>query len=320
MLKQFVIRDSKIVETSGNDGSIYLYINPDEGERRYLVEGLGIDEHTLESSLDPYELARMEVKPDQIALIVKRPKRYTAKDNFLFRIESIGMFIFNGGLATGQPSRLIIVLGEDIPLFEGRLFARVDSIQDTILKLICQSILHFEEHLKIINICSEELECEVSTSLTNRQLLSMFTLEKSLVYYLNAISSNGRVIDKLRSSAAKLALSPAHLELVDDLAIENAQCYEMANIYSQVIASLMDARASLINNNLNILMKNLNAIAIAVAVPSLIAGVGGMSEFSAMIGSDNLKMGYAAFAAVMVLLGVVTFFAVRASERFWRGL
>jgi magnesium transporter len=169
-------------------------------------------------------------------------------------------------------------------------------------------------------MCSDELEDEINTSVTNQQLLSMFKLEKSLVFYLNAISSNSHVIEKLKINSVKFAFSQPNLELLDDLAIENVQCYKMAEIYSQVIASLMDARASVISNNLNFMMKNLNALVIAVAVPSFFAAVGGMSEFSSIIGANNWKYGYLIFVFVMILIGTGTFFVIKKTENIWKNM
>jgi magnesium transporter len=309
MLKKFAIAGGKIVETSDEKPPVYLYINPDDSEKRHLIDDLKIDEHTLLSSLDPNELARMEFEPEHVALIIKRPRRYSAQDNFLFKVESVGLFMFSG--------RLIILLSEDVPIFDGRQFARTTDIQDLMLKIIYRSIFHFEEHLKVINMCSDELERSINTSTGNRQLLNMFTLEKSLVFYLNAVGSNGRVIEKLKVNTAKLGLPTQSVEFLDDLAIENAQTYEMAAIYSQVLSGLMDARASVISNNLNVMMKNLNAIVIAVAVPSFFAGVGGMSEFSGMIHFENWKIGYPIFVGTMLAIGTATFFLIKGIEKIW---
>lgn len=309
MLKKFAIVDKKIVATEQSDAQICLYINPDEQERVYLTTQLLIDEHTLQSSLDPYELGRMEFEPDHIALIIKRPKRYSAQDNFLFKVESVGLFVFK--------ARLVIVLSEDLPLFDGRKVLQINSINDVIIKMFYRSLSHFEEHLKVIGMCSEELEGEINKSTGNRQLISMFTLEKSLVYYLNAIGSNGRVIEKLRLNSGKFGFEPDLLEFVDDLAIENAQCNEQAKIYLQVLSGLMDARASIISNNLNVMMKNLNALVIAIAVPTFFASVGGMSEFSNVIGLSKWKYGYSIFVVAMVVLAFVTFTVIKKSENFW---
>ena len=214
--------------------------------------------------------------------------------------------------------KLILVLTEDIPLFDGRQFSKIDSLQVLILKLIYRCTYHFEQHIKVISLMSDELEQEINKSVSNRQLLNMFTLEKSLVFYLDAISSNRRVIDKLKLNSPKLAFTTANTEFLDDLAIENAQCQEMAQVYSQVLSGLMDARASVISNDLNVMMKNLNALVIAVSVPSFFAGVGGMSEFSGMIGFSHWKLGYPIFLLSMMLLGVGTFFIIKKVEKFWK--
>lgn len=310
MVKQFVIKEGKIVPAAALPGTIFVYINPDDGEKKYLIESLRLDDHTMQSSLDPNELGRIEFEPDHTALIIKRPKRYSAQDNFLFRVESIGLFIFS--------DKIIILLSEDVPIFDGRQFSRIESLQDLILKIIYRAVNHFEEHIKVISMCGDDLEQEINKSVSNRQLLNMFTLEKSLVFYLNGISSNKRVIEKMKVNAAKLSLTAANLEYLDDLTIENSQCYEMAQVYSQVLAGLMDARASVISNNLNVMMKNLNALVIAVAIPSFLAGVGGMSEFSGMIGFSHWKVGYPIFLLVMILIGVSTFLIIKKVEKLWK--
>jgi magnesium transporter len=310
MLRKFSIFDSKIVEGTDADCQVYYYVNPDETEKKYLIDQLKIDEHTLISALDPNELARIEFEPEHVALIFKRPKRYSAKDNFLFKIESAGLFIFK--------DKLVVLLSEDIHIFDGRQFNKVNDIREVVLKLVYLWIVHFVEHLKVISMCSDELEKGINTSISNNQLLSMFKLEKSLVFYLEAISSNGKIINKLKVHAEKLNLSTANIEFLDDVYIENSQCYEMAQIYSQVLSSLMNARASMISNNLNVMMKNLNAIVIAIAIPSFFAGVGGMSEFSGMIGFENWKLGYFMFIIIMSLIGVVTFIIIKKSEQKWK--
>jgi magnesium transporter len=310
MVKHYGITEGKIVEAAAASGAIAVYIDPDELERKHLLEELKIDDHTFHSALDPNELGRLEFEPDHVALIIKRPRRYSAQDNFLFRVESIGMFMFK--------DRLILVLTEDIPLFDGKQFTKVESVQDLILKLIYRCTYHFEQHIKVISMMSDELEQEINKSVSNRQLLNMFTLEKSLVFYLDAISSNRRVIEKVKLNAPKLSLTTTNIEFLDDLSIENAQCHEMAQVYSQVLSGLMDARASVISNNLNVMMKNLNALVIAVAVPSFFAGVGGMSEFSGMIGFTNWKIGYPVFLFSMILIGLITFIITKKVEKLWK--
>ncbi len=273
MLRRLQIIDGKLVELGADapaaGGQVFVYVAPDEAERRYLVDTLKLDEHTLNSSLDPDELSRLEYEPEHVAMILKRPKNYSSEDNFLFKVASAGLFLFK--------DKLIIVISEDAPLFEGRQFVRIYSLSDIILKLIYRAIFHFEEHLKVINMISGQLEQEINTAMENRHLLHLFTLEKSLVYYLNAINSNAVVIEKLKNAAAKLGLTPENIEFLDDIIIENNQCREQAHIYSNILAGLMDARASIVSNNLNVLMKTLNIITIGIMLPTLVVSIFSMN-------------------------------------------
>jgi magnesium transporter len=269
MLKQLYITDGKITETGQGDAPVWVYTSPDEAERRFLIEQLKIDEHTLNSALDPDELSRLEFEPEHVAMIFKRPKHYTAQDNFLFRVLSTGVFLFK--------DRLVIVKADEALLFEGKPFIKIQSVEDVFLKLIYRAISHFVEHLRAINMISTELEQQINLAQENRYLLNLFTLEKSLVYYLSAINSNGMLVDKLRNAAAKLGLTPENVEFLDDILIENNQCRGQTEIYSQVLSSLMDARASIISNNLNVRIKALTILTIAIMLPTLIVSVFSMN-------------------------------------------
>jgi magnesium transporter len=269
MLKKWRIDNGRLVENGEDASLVYVYIAPDEAEKRYLVDQMGIDEHTLNSSLDPFELSRLEFEPEHTAIIFKRPKHYMATDNFLFKVSSSGVFVFK--------DRLVIVVGDEGPLFDGKPFIKIQSIQDIILKLLYRSITHFVEHLKGIDMLASEIEQEINISMENKHLLNMFTLEKSLVYYLNAINSNGVLIEKLKNNAARLGFSPENVEFLDDIIIENAQCRGQAEIYSQVLSSLMDARASIVSNNLNIRIKTLTLITIGIMLPTLVVSLFSMN-------------------------------------------
>ncbi|MGQ9665456.1 MAG: magnesium transporter CorA family protein [bacterium] len=269
MLKHYGIIQGKISETKEENTNIYYYINPDETEKRLLIEKYKIDEHTLQSALDPNELARLEFEPEHIAIILKRPKKYEARDQLLFKVPTVGIFFFK--------DFLIIVSSEEITLFDGKLFSNVSSLTELLLKMIYRSIHHFVDHLKVINLITDELEQKIHRSMENRYLISMFSLEKSLVYYLDAIHSNSMLIEKIKHSAAKFELTQDLLELLDDITIENNQCHEQAQNYSDILASLMDARASIVSNNLNILIKVLNIITILLMVPTMVVSIFSMN-------------------------------------------
>ncbi|MDD5063248.1 MAG: magnesium transporter CorA family protein [Phycisphaerae bacterium] len=263
MLKRMYISDNgKLQDDDKAEPLVYVYTAPTDEEKKQLIEQYKIDEHTLNSSLDPDELSRLEFEPEHVAMIFKRPRHYAAEDNFLFKVASTGVFMFK--------DKLIIVTVDEAQLFEGRSFLRVQSIQDVVLKMINRSILHFLEHLKAINTLAGSIEQLISTSMENKYLLNLFTLEKSLVYYFNATNSNGVLIERLKNSTGKIGFSPENVEILDDLAIENNQCREQANIYSQVLASLMDARASIVANNLNIRIKMLTLLTLAIMLPTFV--------------------------------------------------
>jgi magnesium transporter len=269
MVKRFTYLERKMVECDSDQSPIIAYVNPDEAERRYLVDTLKLDEHTLNSALDPDELSRLEFEPEHVAIIFKRPRNYSAKDQFLFKVSSLGAFLFK--------DKLLLVSADDVPLFDGMTFSRPPKPAYVMLRMIYRSIFHFLEHLKIISQISDELQTKINTAMENRQLINLFTLEKSLEYYLNSINSNGALIEKLRANSAKIGFDTEEQELLDDTHIENNQCFKQAEIYSNILASLMDARASIVSNNLNVLLKTLNIITICIMVPTLVVSIFSMN-------------------------------------------
>lgn len=298
MVRKYRIIDGKLVENGAEACPVEVYINPDDAEKNYLVNTLALDEHTFNSSLDPDELSRLEFEANHTAVIFKRPKRYTSEDNFLFKIASSGIFLFQ--------DKLIIIINEDILLFDGRPFQKIRSVQDLFLKIIFRYIQHFEQHLNVIHKVSNEIESEINHALTNKDLLYMFNLEKSLVYYLKAISSNSKVIEKIKVNTAKIGLSQEDSEFLEDLIIEAGQCYEEANTYLQVISNLMDAWVSMVSNNLNIRMKTLTILSICIMLPTFIVSLFSMNVALPLKQHDSLVPFYiiagTAFSSVLVVI------------------
>jgi magnesium transporter len=304
MLRHYQIVNNKIEETADEKSPILMSVNPDEKEKRFLIDTYCLDEHTVNSALDPDEPARLECEPNHIAIVFKRPKNYSGADQLLFKATTVGVFFFG--------ESLIVVIGEDTNLFEGKPFSKVSSPREVLLKLIYRSIFHFLEHLKIINLLSDEVEQKINRAMENRFLINLFTLQKSLVYYQNAINSNSGLIEKVRHNSARIGFTTEETELLEDIVIENNQCYRQAEVYSNILASLMDARASIVSNNLNVLMKTLNIITISIMMPTLVVSIFSM----------NVKIPMAhlpfAFWAIMGLAGVAMFaFLVFWKYRKW---
>jgi magnesium transporter len=296
MLRKFRLDGGKIAECpNGACGEVDVYVAPDEAEKRHLVDVLKLDEHTLNSALDPDELARLEFEPEHVALIYKRPRNYTAEEPYQFRVASTGLFLFK--------DKLVVVIADDVPLFDGKQLSKASSLVDVLLRLIYRSIFQYLEHLRTITMVTDSLEHKISSSMENKYLLSLFTLEKSLVYYLNAINSNSALIEKLKYNAVKIGFNAEELEFIDDITIENTQCYKQAEIYSNILAGLMDARASIVNNNLNVLMKTLNIITIGIMVPTFV-----VSAFSMNVPIPFQHYPYAFYGIMgLAALSVLTF-------------
>jgi magnesium transporter len=131
-----------------------------------------------------------------------------------------------------------------------------------------------------------------------------------LTYYLNAISSNTAVLTKLRNSCEKMGLSPEQMEFLDDILIENNQCYKQAEIYTNILSGLMDARGTLVNNNMNVILKNLTIINTIFLPLNLIASIGGMSEFTFLTKGVDWRIAYGVFGIFMITIGWFTAIAI----------
>ncbi len=275
MRRFYTVENGLLVEQPGEPAPVTVYIAPEEPERRALIDREQLDEHTLLSSLDPDELARLEFEPEHAAMIFKRPCNHTitggAHSHLEFKVASVGLFLFR--------DRLIAVQSQDMPIYPGGrpVHNREFSIREVLLRMLYRTIMHFLEHLKAINMMVDAIEKEINQSSENRHLISLFALEKSLVYYVNAINSNGALLQKLRNNSGKIGFTPEEIEVLDDIIIENTQCGRQAQIYTNILAGMMDARASIVSNNLNVLMKTLTMITICLQLPTLVVSIFSMN-------------------------------------------
>jgi len=226
-----------------------------------------------------------------------------------FEVSSVGAFV--------QPDRMTVIQGEEAPPFSaGREFRDVTSLNNVLLRILLRTTRHFLDHLKAIKQLTGELERKLSLSMENRYLLQMFSLSESLIYYLSALESNAVVLKRLRANADRVGFSVEEQEMMDDMIIEHDQCRKQTQIYSSVLSGLMDARGNIINNNMNVLLKNLTLINVVFLPLNLIASIGGMSEFSVMTGGIDWRISYSLFMLAMVVLGWITWsFLVHKIER-----
>jgi len=298
----FELKNGSIAETSEELASILVYSAPDDREKQQIIQALALDPYDLESALDPEEISRVEFTPDRISLIWKRPKSASFDEQLRLDVSSLGLFLYQ--------DRLIVIMNEKAIPFAAKEFQGVSSSVDVLLRFLLYTVRHYLAHLKVIKQLTIELESKISSSMENRYLLQMFTLSESLIYYLNAIEANGTVLTKLRGSVEKLGLSKQRIESLDDIVLDNQQCARQAQIYSTVLSGLMDARGTLINNNMNVLLKNLTLINIIFLPLNLIASVLGMSEYSMMMKGIDWRLAYTLFSLAMVVIGLATWLII----------
>lgn len=300
MIKPFDIVNNALAQSEDPAAPVIVVINPDAAEAEMLKRDFEIDEHSLLSAFDPDEESRVEIDGDSIAVIWKRPMNYSGQDNFYFNVASVGLFLAKG--------RLAVVLTEDVSIAAtgARKAWKLSSPLDVMLAYLYETVHHYLEHLKVIRMISRDLQQKINTSMENKHLIQMFNLSESLVYYTNAINGNSGVLNRLKSHAEKTGLPEPVRELLDDLSIENNQCFRQTEIYATVFSGLMDARGSLVNNNMNVLLRNLTVINIVFLPLNLIASIGGMSEFSMMTTGIDWRVSYTLFFIAMVVVGLIT--------------
>jgi magnesium transporter len=299
----FEIVAGSIVPAPAERANILVYAGPDDRDQQEIIQTFGLDPYELESALDPDEISRVEFAPLRVSVIWKRPKSAALDRNQVrFDVASLGLFLHR--------DRLVVILGEDAVPFSAREFQGIGTMIDVLLRILLHTVHHYLGHLKVIKQLTVELGSKISTSMENRYLLQMVALSESLIYYQNAIEANGTVLTKLRGNVERMAFSPEQIEALHDIELDNQQCARQAQIYSSVLSGLMDARGTIINNNVNVLLKKLTLINVIFLPLTLIASIGGMSEFSMMTQGIDWKISYSLLTLGMIVLGWATWVAL----------
>ncbi|SEI70050.1 magnesium transporter CorA family protein [Pseudomonas sp. NFR16] len=301
MIKGHRLEAGALRECAEPDATVLWFSQPDAQERARLLERFQLDDHALASALDPDEVARIEFHPNGLFMIWKRPENYSGQDSFCFDVSSFGLLLSH--------DQMVLICADDRQLGELDQHRPMQEPLDVLLQVLFNNIHHYLGHLKVIKLIARELQQQFNASMDSRHLVQMFNLSESLVYYINAIDSNGSVLTRLRNHAHKHHFSSDSLALIEDMIIENEQCHKQANIYSTVFASLMDARGNLVNNNTNNLLRKLTLINVVFLPLNLLAGIGGMSEYSMMttplpwwISYPALLVGMAGLGTAMVVV------------------
>ncbi len=168
--------------------------------------------------------------------------------------------------------------------------------------------------LKQIDKKSKEIENKLHTSQKNKELLELMTLNKMLVYFSTALNSDKAVSEKLKRSK-EFTQYTDDLDLMEDVQVEFNQAIEMCSIYRDILAGMMDAFASIISNNLNIVMKVLAIITLVISIPTLIASFWGMNVKVPLGESDLAFWIIIGISAVSAIVGAIALFILEKRKR-----
>lgn len=239
---------------------------PDAGEQAALADG-GVPGDFVHHALDVHEQARVEHADGGVTLVVLR--------------------VPDGDSTGGRSAPLSVVLRPDrVVTIALHPLALVDVVaarltDDTPPVQVLPELVHavaarFAEEVDRIDDRVEALEQSLKTSLRNQEVLGLLDCQKALVHLERALASNQVMLERLLADAT-LPLDAAARRRLAEALVEVKQAVQMTTISAEILASMMDAFASIISNNLNHVMKLLAALTIIVSIPTMVAGLWGMN-------------------------------------------
>jgi magnesium transporter len=180
----------------------------------------------------------------------------------------------------------------------------IENKIDLILHLFLRTTMFYHRYLKQINNQTGMIEQDLEKSTRNQELHRLLKMEKCLVYFTTSLRSNEMMMLKLKNSKW-IRDYEFSADLLDEATIENRQAIEMAKIYSDIQSGMMDAFASVISNNLNIVMKSLTIITIILMIPTLVASIYGMNVPNRLENSMNAFWFILGGSAILATVGVL---------------
>ena len=277
MLNFYKTVDNRVLQVNAPEPGCWIsVISPTEAEVAYLSNDLGVEADFVRAALDEEESSRIESDEGQTLVIVDYPSAEELEDenrSVLYTTLPMGIIITKDYVLT-------VCLDDNLTIndmAEGRVKGLQTSMKTRFLLLALLRIAaRFLIYLKQIDRISSNTEHRLHQSMRNKELIQLLGLEKSLVYFSTSLKANEITLEKiLRGRIIKLYEEDE--DLLEDVLIEGKQAIEMCNIYSGILSGMMDAFASVISNNLNIVMKTLTIITIVMAIPNIVFGFYGMN-------------------------------------------
>ncbi len=278
-------------------------VNPTEEELLYIADQLNVEEDFLRAALDEEEISRVEYDEDmnQALITIDVPVVDDASRMMLYDTIPVGIIETHDNIITVCLQHTNII--DDF--VKGRVKHVFTNLKTRfIFQMLYRVASRFLVYLRHINRMSTEIEKELHRSMKNKELIQLLDLEKSLVFFSTSLNANQSVLEKL-SRGRIIKMYDDDEDLVEDVMIEFEQAIEMCNIYSNILTGTMDAFASIISNNLNIVMKVLTSITILMTIPTIISSIYGMNVTGLPL--PNFGFVIALMAVITVLVAVILY-------------
>ena len=302
MIRVFKTEDGAMHEKEEMQPGCWIALtNPTASEIIDIADAYQIDPDHLKAPLDEEERSRIEVEEEYTLVLVDIPSIEERSGKDWFVTIPLAIIMTNDVLIT--------VCLEETPVLTSFMDGRVRDFHTFmktrfILQILYKNATQYLQYLRIIDKKSEVIERKLHQSQKNEELIELLELEKSLVYFTTSLRSNEVVLEKLLRTE-KIKKYPEDTDLLEDVIVENKQAIEMAGIYSGILSGTMDAFASVISNNLNIVMKFLATVTIVMSIPTMVASFYGMNVNSRGMPFANHPYGFVivlGFALALSLL------------------
>jgi magnesium transporter len=274
MRRIFKTVDDHLVECTTLEKGCWVHLqSPTKEEIDGLNTRFALDPTYLIAALDEEESARIEHDEGQTLIIVDIPFVEVEGSGYVYSTIPMGIILVD--------EVIITVVTRETPIITDFTEERVRGFWTHkrtrfILQLLHRNASRFLAYLKQIDKASVHVQEKLEKSLKNRELLQMMKLEKSLVFFSTSLKGNETVMEKMLR-LDNLKKFPDDTDLLEDVIIENKQAIEMCAIYRDIMTGTMDAFASIISNNLNIVMKVLTSLTVVMTIPTIFGSLWGMN-------------------------------------------
>lgn len=248
-------------------------IAPDDDEVQYLLDFFKIPPELLRSALDEEESSHIDNEDGTTLIIIDIPIVEKVSKNITYSTMPIGIMITENNVITVS-LRENPILSE---LSEGVVRNVMTNYKTHfVFHIMLRMATKYLQYLKQIDKISNRIERQLRKSAKNQELNQLLDIEKSLVYFSASLKSNEITLEKIMRGRY-IKLYDEDQDLLEDVLIEIKQAVDMAAIYLNILTGTMDVFASIISNNLNVVMKILASLTLIVSVPTVVSGLYGMN-------------------------------------------